>query len=201
MVHLARQHCSAGVSGRAWAMWLTSSLLIGALALHRQDPVFIALQASSLTSAAVIVLLTHRYRGMVCETHAHLRATDPRRRSRAGSSKRRGSCPNHSRSSVLGASSFSHSSSLARSREIPPATADRPGRDSRLRRSRARTPASDGRPYSPCFPGIRRGALGGDAGRHQGARISRPLRTGRLMNRIVTKWPDVSQTDVERVAH
>jgi lipid-A-disaccharide synthase-like uncharacterized protein len=74
VVHLAREHCSAGVSGRAWAMWLASSLLIGALALHRHDSVFIGLQASSLTSSAVIVLLTHRYRGMVCETHAHLRA-------------------------------------------------------------------------------------------------------------------------------
>src|SRR5688572_2680825 len=84
VVHLAREHCSAGVSGRAWAMWLTSSLLIGALALHRHDPVFIALQASSLTSTAVIVLLTHRYRGMVCEAHAHLRPNDPRRPGRAG---------------------------------------------------------------------------------------------------------------------
>jgi lipid-A-disaccharide synthase-like uncharacterized protein len=82
VVHLWREHCSAGVSPRAWAMWLTSSLLIGALALHRHDPVFIALQASSLTSAAVILLLTHRYRGMVCEAHAHLRANDPRRPSR-----------------------------------------------------------------------------------------------------------------------
>jgi lipid-A-disaccharide synthase-like uncharacterized protein len=72
VVHLTREHCSAGVSGQAWAMWLTSSLLIGALALHRHDPVFIALQASSLSSAAVIVFLTYRYRGMVCETHAHL---------------------------------------------------------------------------------------------------------------------------------
>ena len=63
VVHLARQHCSGGVSGRAWAMWLTSSLLIGALALHRHDPVFIALQAGSLTTASVILLLTHRYAG------------------------------------------------------------------------------------------------------------------------------------------
>ena len=55
------------------AMWLTSSLLIGALALHRHDPVFIALQASSLTSTTVIVFLTHRYRGMVCAAHAHVR--------------------------------------------------------------------------------------------------------------------------------
>jgi lipid-A-disaccharide synthase-like uncharacterized protein len=62
VVHLSREHCSAGVSARAWAMWLMSSLLIGALALHRQDPVFVALEASSLASAAMIVLLSHRYR-------------------------------------------------------------------------------------------------------------------------------------------
>jgi uncharacterized protein with PQ loop repeat len=70
VVHLARQHCSAGVSGRAWAMWLASSLLVGAVALHRHDPVFIVLQLSSLLSATVIVVLVHRYRGMVCATHA-----------------------------------------------------------------------------------------------------------------------------------
>jgi lipid-A-disaccharide synthase-like uncharacterized protein len=70
VVHLARQHCSAGVSGRAWSMWLASSIMVGALALHRHDPVFIVLQASTLLSAAVIVVLVHRYRGMICEAHA-----------------------------------------------------------------------------------------------------------------------------------
>jgi lipid-A-disaccharide synthase-like uncharacterized protein len=88
VLHLWREHCSAGISARAWTMWLTSSLLIGALALHRHDPVFIALQVSSLTAAAVIVLLTRRYRGMTCEVHAYRlvsggraqdRATDPDR--------------------------------------------------------------------------------------------------------------------------
>lgn len=78
VVHLWREHCSAGVSPRAWAMWLTSSLLIGALALHRHDPVFIGLQASSLTSTAVIVFLAHRYRGMTCEAHGHVREDGPR---------------------------------------------------------------------------------------------------------------------------
>ena len=76
VVHLGREHCSAGVSGRAWAMWLTSSLLIGSLAVHRMDAVFIALQISSMTSAATILVLAHRYRGMVCEAHAGQR---PRR--------------------------------------------------------------------------------------------------------------------------
>jgi lipid-A-disaccharide synthase-like uncharacterized protein len=71
-VHLGKEHCSAGVSSRAWAMWLASSLLVGALAVHRHDPVFVLLQASSLTSATVILFLARRYRGMVCELHAHL---------------------------------------------------------------------------------------------------------------------------------
>jgi uncharacterized protein with PQ loop repeat len=70
VVHLAREHCSAGVSSGAWAMWLVSSLLVGTLAVHRGDLVFILLQISSLTSATVILMLAQRYRGMVCEVHA-----------------------------------------------------------------------------------------------------------------------------------
>jgi hypothetical protein len=71
VVHLAKEHCSAGVSSRAWMMWLVASLLIGTLAVHRHDPVFILLQISSLTSAAIILFLGHRYRGLVCEAHLH----------------------------------------------------------------------------------------------------------------------------------
>jgi hypothetical protein len=70
VVHLGRQHCSAGISRRAWAMWLVSSLLVGTLAVHRRDVVFMLLQLSTLTSAAVILTLAQRYRGMVCEIHA-----------------------------------------------------------------------------------------------------------------------------------
>ena len=76
VVHLARQHCSAGVSSRAWTMWLVSSLLIGALAVHRHDAVFTLLQISSLAAAAAILFLGHRYRGLVCE--AHLRSISER---------------------------------------------------------------------------------------------------------------------------
>jgi lipid-A-disaccharide synthase-like uncharacterized protein len=72
VVHLGREHCSAGVSRRAWMMWLVSSVLVGSLAIHRGDLVFILLQISSMTSAAVILLLAYRYRGMVCDYHAHL---------------------------------------------------------------------------------------------------------------------------------
>jgi hypothetical protein len=77
VVHLGREHCSAGVSSRAWAMWLVSSLLIGALALHRREPVFIALQVINLTSISATLLLARRYRGMVCEHHANLAPSHP----------------------------------------------------------------------------------------------------------------------------
>lgn len=70
VVHLGKEHCSAGISRRAWAMWLVASLLVGALAVHRGDLVFIALQFSTLTSAAIILILAQRYRGRVCTTHA-----------------------------------------------------------------------------------------------------------------------------------
>jgi lipid-A-disaccharide synthase-like uncharacterized protein len=69
IIHLEREHCSEGVSSRAWWMWIAGGLLIGALAVHHRDPVFIALQVSSLTSAAVILFLAWRYRGMACESH------------------------------------------------------------------------------------------------------------------------------------
>ena len=61
VVRLGKEHCSAGVSRRAWAMWLVSSLLVGTLAVHRGGLVFIALQISSLTSAAIILFLAQRY--------------------------------------------------------------------------------------------------------------------------------------------
>jgi hypothetical protein len=71
VVHLAREHCSAGISRRAWAMWLASGLLVGALAVSRRDPVFILLQITNLTSTAVILFLSWRYRGLVCAAHEH----------------------------------------------------------------------------------------------------------------------------------
>ena len=70
ITHLGRKRCSAGISRRAWAMWLVSSVLVGALAVDRGDPVFILLQVSTMTSAAIILFLAYRYRGMVCEFHA-----------------------------------------------------------------------------------------------------------------------------------
>jgi hypothetical protein len=68
VVHLGKEQCSAGISRRAWAMWLVASLLVGAVAVHRGDLVFIALQLSTLTAATIILVLAQKYRGRVCAT-------------------------------------------------------------------------------------------------------------------------------------
>jgi lipid-A-disaccharide synthase-like uncharacterized protein len=61
VVHLVRERCSAGVSRRAWAMWVLGSVLVGTLAVHRTDHVFILRQISTLTAAGTILGLAHRY--------------------------------------------------------------------------------------------------------------------------------------------
>jgi hypothetical protein len=58
------------------SMWLLSGLLVGLVAVQRGDMVFILLQLSSFTSAALILFLARRYKGMACETHAHLIPTE-----------------------------------------------------------------------------------------------------------------------------
>lgn len=82
VIHLWKEHCSAGVSTRAWTMWLLSGVLVGVVAIQRGDLVFILLQASTLISAAVILWLAHRYQGMFCESHVPLersRTSEPGR--------------------------------------------------------------------------------------------------------------------------
>lgn len=72
VVHLVKEHCSAGVSAQAWTIWLVSSLLVGALAVYRRDYVFISLTASSLLCSVAILVLTRRYRSAACDTHLYL---------------------------------------------------------------------------------------------------------------------------------
>jgi uncharacterized protein with PQ loop repeat len=69
LTHLVRRHCADGISTRAWTMWLTSSLLIGSLALYRHDYVFIVLAASTAASSATILVLAHRYKDQACDPH------------------------------------------------------------------------------------------------------------------------------------
>lgn len=68
--HLLRQHCSAGISRRAYAIWLIAALLLAAHAMMIRDAVFISLQIANSFLALLILVLAWKYRGGVCPTHA-----------------------------------------------------------------------------------------------------------------------------------
>ena len=69
IIHLAKEHCSAGVSVNAWLLWLLGSCLIYAHALTGRDIVFITLQTINVVAIALIVLLARRYANMICASH------------------------------------------------------------------------------------------------------------------------------------
>ena len=71
ITHLAKEHCSEGISLSAWSLWLISSLLFFSHALAINDAVFLALQAVNLIAIATVISLTRRFRGMVCDFHAN----------------------------------------------------------------------------------------------------------------------------------
>src|SRR5690349_3826427 len=69
IVHLIREHCSAGLSRAAFTTWLAASLLVTAHAIAIGAFVFIALGAIQLAATTLILVFTTRYRGLYCATH------------------------------------------------------------------------------------------------------------------------------------
>jgi lipid-A-disaccharide synthase-like uncharacterized protein len=69
ITHLARARCSAGVSVRAWVLWLTSTLLVFAHALAVTDVVFIFLQVVNVVAMVTIILLARKYANSTCALH------------------------------------------------------------------------------------------------------------------------------------
>ena len=69
LVHLAKEHCSAGVSLIAWTLWALAALCLGTKALRSGDVVFIAMVSTSFVASAAILGLGWKYRGQRCPAH------------------------------------------------------------------------------------------------------------------------------------
>ncbi len=67
--HLVKEHCAAGISVWAFAIWWVASLLLLGHALGINDGVFIILQVYQLVANTVIVLYAQRYKHSLCEHH------------------------------------------------------------------------------------------------------------------------------------
>lgn len=69
ITHLIRERCAAGLSERAFALWLGSSLLMTIHAITINSVVFIILGAQQIVSTGVIGFFCRRYRGQACPSH------------------------------------------------------------------------------------------------------------------------------------
>ncbi len=71
IVHLVKEHCSAGISRPAYWVWLLASIaiLIHASAIH--SAVFILFSGMQLVANVLIIALSYKYQG-VCASHVHL---------------------------------------------------------------------------------------------------------------------------------
>src|SRR5712692_1330013 len=69
IIHLYREHCSAGISLKAYLLWCVSSILFLIHAAMIHDTVFTLAQVVNLADIAVITILVKRYGRHVCLLH------------------------------------------------------------------------------------------------------------------------------------
>lgn len=69
--HLITMKCSAGISQRAFGLWMVSSVLVTINAIYIRSVVFIVLGVIQIFSTTIIFLYSTKYKNLVCEFHAH----------------------------------------------------------------------------------------------------------------------------------
>jgi len=67
--HLIKERCSAGLSERAYALWLGSSLLMTVHAVSIRSVVFIVLGLQQIVATGAVAYFCRRYRGQACPSH------------------------------------------------------------------------------------------------------------------------------------
>jgi uncharacterized protein with PQ loop repeat len=68
--HLWTEHCSAGISERAYALWVLASALFLGHSITIGDAVFMVTQLVNLIALAIILVLARRFRNQICAEHA-----------------------------------------------------------------------------------------------------------------------------------
>ena len=69
--HLWTEHCSAGISERAYTLWAFASALFLGHSIIIGDAVFMITQLVNILALAVILILVRRFRKQICAEHAH----------------------------------------------------------------------------------------------------------------------------------
>jgi uncharacterized protein with PQ loop repeat len=67
--HLWTEHCSAGISERAYALWALASALFLGHSIIIGDAVFMVTQLVNVVALAIILVLVRRFRQQTCAAH------------------------------------------------------------------------------------------------------------------------------------
>jgi uncharacterized protein with PQ loop repeat len=67
--HLVKEHCSAGISMNAYALWGVASTLFLIHAAMIRDVVFVFAQIVNLVAILAIVICVRKYERQMCLTH------------------------------------------------------------------------------------------------------------------------------------
>ena len=67
--HLISEKCSAGISRKAFLIWLVSGILLFANAIATSNFVFITLQFINMLCTAIILFYAQKYKDSVCTYH------------------------------------------------------------------------------------------------------------------------------------
>lgn len=67
--HLIQEHCSVGISRRAYVLWFIAALLLLMHAIMIHDTVFIFLQTANALLTLMILMYAGKYKDGVCPTH------------------------------------------------------------------------------------------------------------------------------------
>lgn len=70
--HIYKEHCTGGVSVRAWSVWLIGTILIFIYAIDIRDSIFITIQSVNLIAVVTILLLINFYAKRVCHSKEKL---------------------------------------------------------------------------------------------------------------------------------
>lgn len=72
ITHLIKEHCSVGISLKAYSLWLIAALAILIHAISIESPVFIFLAIIQVAATTIIIFFANKYKRGVCAYHAHL---------------------------------------------------------------------------------------------------------------------------------
>ena len=68
--HLWTEHCSAGISERAYALWALAAAVFLGHSFMIGDAVFMVTQLVNMVALAIIMVLARRFRNQICAAHA-----------------------------------------------------------------------------------------------------------------------------------